>query len=144
VKDEKLSVRELTRDFLPRTPFNGLLGMRVRRAHDDGLTIECQVRDDLKNAFGAMHGGVMASLADAAVGMALYRHTGGRRPAATVELKINYFRPVTEGRLIARARLLRVGSTLCVGSVELTDAKKRSIGAALVTYMFLDVGKHAE
>ena len=144
MKVAKLTVRQLTREFLPRTPFNVLLGVRVRRAHEDGLTIECEVRDDLRNAFGAMHGGVTASLADAAVGMALYRHTGGLRPAATVELKVNYFRPVKEGKLIARARLLRVGSTLCVGSVELTDSHKRSIGVALVTYMFLDVGKHAE
>ena len=43
-------------------------------------------------------------LADAAVGSALAHHFRGTRRFTTVELKINYFRPVTEGRLIARSK----------------------------------------
>ena len=127
-----------------RMPFNDFLGIRVKRKHRDGLTIECEIRDVLRNSAGALHGGVTASLADAAVGISIWHHFGGKRPAATVELKINYFRPAVEGRVSARARLLRIGSTLVVGSVEITDSKKRSIGTALVTYMLLDTAKHAE
>ena len=55
----------------------------------------------------------------------------------TVELKVN-FRPVAEGRLLARSRLVRVGSTICVGQVDLSDHKRRSVGVAIVTYMLLD------
>jgi uncharacterized protein (TIGR00369 family) len=133
----------MERDFLPRTPFNMLIGMRITRAHTDGLTIECTVRDDLRNAAGALHGGVTAAMADAAVGMSLFRHFGGHRYATTVELKVNYFRPVTEGRLFARARLLRIGAHLCVGSVELTDSQKRAVGAGLITYMLIEGPKPA-
>jgi acyl-coenzyme A thioesterase PaaI-like protein len=53
-------------------------------------------------------------------------------------LKINYFLPATQGRIFARSRLLRIGSTLCVGSVDLTDEHRRTIGTAIVTYMILD------
>src|SRR5262249_40597440 len=77
-------------------------------------------------------------VADAAVGCALYHHFGGARRFATVELKVNYFRPVTEGRLIARSRLVRIGSTICVGQVDLYDGHRRSVGLAIVTYMLLD------
>ena len=56
----------------------------------------------------------------------------------TVELKINYFQPVKEGRIVAWSHLLRLGSTLCVGSVELTDNGGRAIGTAIVTYMLVD------
>jgi uncharacterized protein (TIGR00369 family) len=70
--------------------------------------------------------------------MAIGRHFGGQRPTTTVEMKINYFLPATEGRILARARLLRIGSTLCVGSVDLTDTQGRGLGTALVTYMLLD------
>src|ERR1039458_8717712 len=61
-----------------------------------------------------------------------------RRRITTVELKINYFLPVTEGRIFARSHLLRIGSTLCVGNVDLTDEHGRAIGTAIVTYMFIN------
>jgi len=112
--------------------------MRLHRVHREGVTITCTLRSDLQNSAGAAHGGVTASMADAAVGMAIYRHFGGKRPTTTVELKINYFRPVTQGRIFARSHLLRIGSTLCTGRVDLTDEHARSIGTAIVTYIFLD------
>jgi uncharacterized protein (TIGR00369 family) len=127
-----------TRGLLAKVPFNTLLGMRVRSVHRDGITIECPVRGELLNSAGSAHGGVAAALADAAVGIAIQRHVRGKRRITTVEMKINYFRPVVEGRIRARSHLLRVGSSLCVGSVDLTDDRGRAIGTALVTYMFVD------
>ena len=127
-----------TRELLTKVPFNTLLGMRLCRVHRDGITIDCTLRNDLRNSVGVAHGGVTAAMADAAVGIALQRHFGGKRRIATVELKINYFQPVKEGRILARSHLLRIGSTLCVGSVELTDDRRRAIGTAIVTYMLVD------
>jgi acyl-CoA thioesterase len=127
-----------TRDILTRVPFNALIRMQLHRVHRDGITIDCTLRNELRNSAGAAHGGVTAAMADAAVGIAIQRHFDGRRRITTVELKINYFRPVTEGRLLARSHLLRIGSTLCVGNVDLTDEHGRAIGTAIVTYMFID------
>src|SRR6267378_2134116 len=127
-----------TRDFVTRVPFNTLLGMQLRRVHRDGVTIDCTLRDDLRNSVGVAHGGVTATMADAAVGIAIQRHFGGKRRIATVKLKINSFQPVKEGRILARSHLLRIGSTLCVGSVELTDDRRRAIETAIVTYMLVD------
>jgi uncharacterized protein (TIGR00369 family) len=128
----------LTRDALTRVPFNALLGMRLHRVHRDGITIECALRNDLRNSAGVAHGGIAAAMADAAVGIAIQRHFGGGRRITTVELKINYFLPVTEGRIFARSHLLRIGSTLCVGRVDLTDEPGRAIGTAIVTYMMIN------
>ena len=138
----KLTINE-TRNLLRRVPFNTLLGMRVEGVHGDGITIACALRNDLRNSAGVAHGGVAAALADAAVGIAIQRHFGGRRRTTTVEMKINYFQPVNDGHIFARSRLLRIGSTLCVGSVELTDEKARLIGTAIVTYIFLDARGNA-
>ncbi|HVR23730.1 MAG TPA: hypothetical protein VMU26_10430 [Candidatus Polarisedimenticolia bacterium] len=55
-----------------------------------------------------------------------------------MEFKINYFLPVAEGRIFARSHLLRIGSTLCVGNVDLTDEHGRAMGTAIVTYMFIN------
>jgi acyl-CoA thioesterase len=131
------------RSFLTRHAFNHLLGLELVRIHRDGLTIQCRVRPELLNSAGSVHGGVTASIADAAVGSALQHHFAGTRRFTTVEMKVNYFRPVTEGRLVARSHLVRIGSSICVGRVDLADGHRRSVGLAIVTYMFLDAPKAA-
>ena len=129
------------RRFLAKVPFNELLGIELHRAHPDGATMRCKLHDELMNGAGVLHGGVAATLADVAVAVAIHLRFGGTRPITTVELKVNYFRPVSEGTLYARATLLRVGGTLSVGRVDLTDDQKRAVGVAIVTYIFLS-GQH--
>jgi uncharacterized protein (TIGR00369 family) len=137
MKYPKLTARQV-REFLPKIPFTMLLGVELTRVHRDGVTLECALRHQLMNSAGVAHGGVAAAMADVAVGMALNRHFGGKRRITTVEMKINYFRPVRAGRILARARLLRLGSTLGIGRVDLTDTEGNLVGTAIVTYMFLD------
>lgn len=118
-------------------PFNKLIGIRVMRRHSDGVTIECKMREDHKNVAGVMHGGVAATMADAAVGIALASHFQGRRPCTTTDLKINYLRPIAEGKIVARSHLLRVGKQLCVGRVDMLDSQGKMAAVAIVTYMLL-------
>jgi acyl-CoA thioesterase len=124
--------------FLQEIPFNQHVGLRLVRLHKDGVTIECRVRPELLNGSGLLHGGVTATLADVAVGMALARHLGRPRAATTVEMKINYLRPVAHGKIVARSHLVKVGARLCCGRVEIYDGEKRPVAAALVTYMMVD------
>ena len=118
-------------------PFNKLIGIKVVKRHSDGVTIECKMRDDHRNIAGVMHGGVAATLADAAVGISLASHFEGRRPCTTTDLKINYLRPVKEGKMVARAHLVRIGKKLCVGRVDMFDAQRKLAAVAIVTYMLL-------
>lgn len=136
VNRDGISFEKLS-EFLDRICFNHYLGIRLVRFHDEGVEIECPLRPELMNAAGVLHGGVTATMADVAVGMALTRHLAGKRAATTVELKVNYLRPVTGGRIVARSHLLKVGSSLCVARVDLMDADSQLVGAALVTYMLL-------
>jgi uncharacterized protein (TIGR00369 family) len=125
------------RSVAENMPFNKLIGIRVLRIHSDGVTLQCAMREELKNVAGMMHGGVAATLADAAVGIALASHFGGRRPCTTTDLKINYLRPIAHGKLTARSRLVRIGKKLCVGRVDMTDAQKKLAAVAIVTYLLL-------
>ena len=118
-------------------PFNKLLGVRIVRRHPDGVTIECKLREELLNVAGVVHGGVLASMADTAMGIGLHNNFGGRRPITTTELKINYLRPVKHGKAVARAHVLRVGKNLCVGRVDVFDAERRLAAVAIVTYIIL-------
>jgi len=135
----KLTAAKLTaaqvRKRMKLSPFIQRLGIRLKRVHADGVTLECPVGAELYNIIGSVHGGVTASMADTAAGFAISRELGGRQAITTVEFKINYFRPITSGTLSARARVLRTGKTVCVAAVDLTDSGRRAVATALVTYL---------
>src|SRR5947207_14538027 len=103
-------MRKALREALREMRFNQLLGIRLARIHKDGVTIDCKLRPELMNAHGVLHGGVTATMADAAVGIAITARMG-RPSATTVEMKLNYMRPVSGGKITARAHLPRMGST---------------------------------
>ena len=115
------------------------LGVRVVRKHKDGVTVECPLRPELLNSNGVLHGGVTASIADEAAWHAITQHYGRERASTTTELKVNYLRPIAEGKkVVARAYVLRAGKTLFVTRIDLFDSQKRLAGAAIVTYILLD------
>jgi uncharacterized protein (TIGR00369 family) len=53
-------------------------------------------------------------------------------------MKINFLRPIQDGKLVARSHLLRIGKRLCVGRVDMFDAKRKLAAVAIVTYMLLE------
>jgi uncharacterized protein (TIGR00369 family) len=136
LKSKPLTLEQLN-GMLVRMPFNDLLGMRVARVYRDGLTMEMEASPRLQNILGSLHGGATAALIDAAVGVAIIGHLGGERITTTVEMKLNYLRPVTSGKVRARARFVKMGKTLVVSSCEVKDMHGHMIATALVTYMLL-------
>ncbi|MCC6539075.1 MAG: PaaI family thioesterase [Bryobacterales bacterium] len=131
------------RRLMSELPFNSLLGLKLQRRHEDGVTIECPLKPEHTNIHKTMHGGVTATRVDVAGGFATMAHYGGR-PCATVEMKINYLLPITGKWARARAKLVRTGATLCVAQVEVHDPRGRLAAAGLITYMLLDArGKAA-
>jgi uncharacterized protein (TIGR00369 family) len=119
--------------------YTQFMEIRVSAEHDDGVTIECPTKDFYFNPDGSLHGGLIATIADEAVWFALERHYRPARHSTTTELKVNYLRPALRTASIsARARLIKPGKTLCVGTVELTDDRGALCAFATVTYMMLE------
>ena len=117
--------------------FNKYIGIRVLEKHDDGVTVECPIREELMNGAGVVHGGVAATVADSAMGIALHHHLGRECKIATIEMKINYLRPIVEGTIVARAHLIKTGKRVCVGRVDIFDGEKNAIAVALLSYAIL-------
>jgi uncharacterized protein (TIGR00369 family) len=128
---------EQLRAFMRSIPFNQFLGIEVAAAHDDGITISCAMRPEFRNGHGVLHGGVIATLADVAIGVALKPRIAPRT-ATTIDLKVNYLKPVLDGTLWARCYLVRVGRTLITGRVELTNDQSKLAAIAIATYMVID------
>lgn len=123
--------------------FTEFLGLRVIESRADGVTIECPLKDFYFNPDGSLHGGLIATVADEAVWYAMEHVLGGPRRSTTVELKVNYLRPVLNSTVVrANATLVKTGRTLCVGTVSLTDERGTLCSIATVTYMLLETKAH--
>ncbi len=131
-----MSVLESMRAFMREIPFNQHLGIEVVAAHDDGMTISCAMRPEMRNGHGVLHGGVIATLADVAVGVALKPRIAPKT-ATTIDLKVNYLKPVTAGTVWARCYLVRVGRNLITGRVDVTDDEGKMVAIAIASYMVL-------
>lgn len=86
---------------------------------------------------GTAHGGILCDLADAAMGLAFVSTLRPRQSAVTVELKINFLRPVWNGRLVAVARVVHRGRRLGFVDCEISDPTGRLIARASSTCMVL-------
>jgi uncharacterized protein (TIGR00369 family) len=126
-----------TRALIPQMPFNQHLGLHVLRIFKDGLALECALRPEMKNWLGTLHGGVTATLIDAAIGVAAIALSGGRR-MSTVDLKVNYLRPAVEGKFHCRAHLIKVGKTLVFGEAKVRDGRGRVVATGQATYIYLE------
>ncbi len=102
--------------FKPPGPLAELLGIRPERFDEGAATFGLTVRDDHLNPYGVVHGGVVYSLVDTAMGAALHTRLAQGERCATIEIKINYLAPVAEGELRAEAHL--VERTKRIGVLE--------------------------
>jgi 1,4-dihydroxy-2-naphthoyl-CoA hydrolase len=83
----------------------GFLGVRVEHVGPGELDVELDVRPELLNPFGNLHGGVIAACCDHVLGTVCYPVMPKGSWAATTEFKLNYLAPVTTGTLRAEARI---------------------------------------
>ena len=109
----------------------------MARMFKDGITMECTLRPEMTNGHGTLHGGVTATLIDAAIGVAVIALAGGR-PAGTVEMKVNFLRPGVEGKFRCRSRILKAGKTLVFGEAVVRDSHGRVVATGHATYIFLE------
>ena len=86
--------------------FETHLGMQTKRI-DGGAEVRLDIKEQTLNRGGIVHGGVICSLVDQAIGAAVGYAIGKGGRAVTVELKVNFLAPSTSGTLIAKGRLIR-------------------------------------
>ena len=103
--------------------------------------LRVRVRDELRNAPGApVHGGVYATLVDAAVGCALstvHAESAGGVGQTTLELNVSYLAAGRGDELYAEAALLRRGRTIAFGETRVTDGEGTLLAVGRATYMLL-------
>jgi uncharacterized protein (TIGR00369 family) len=118
-------------------PYFSLLSMEVRGLSWGESLLEILVQEKHFQPFGLVHGGVFASLIDAAAFWAVYTQVPEELGMTTVELKLNYLAPLSTGRMIARGKSLRVGKTLCLGEASIVNEEGSLLAHGTSTMMIL-------
>ena len=89
------------------------------------------------NVMGTLHGGALATLADTAMGFAFATTLAGDETFATLEMKVNFVRPVWTSTLTARAHGVHRGKTTGLVECRVTDERERLVGHATSTCLVL-------
>jgi uncharacterized protein (TIGR00369 family) len=129
--------RMILRGEAPPPPIATLLGFTLTAVGEGEATIELKVDERLANPMGTLHGGVLGDIADAAMGMAWASTLDEGETFTTLELKINFLKPVWSGTLRARGRVVKGGRTVGLVECDVLDAQDRLVARASSTCMTL-------
>jgi uncharacterized protein (TIGR00369 family) len=117
-----------------KVPFVRLIGMELVELTRGKAIIRLDMRDELRQPYGLLHGGATASLIDTATAFAILGHLAEGEMASTVDLTIQYLRPHTEGAVTCTAKVTRAGKRLLFVSAEVVNEEEKLVATALSTY----------
>jgi uncharacterized protein (TIGR00369 family) len=120
-----------------RHDIHELLDVEVIEAGPEKVVLRLPVTWKVHQPYGILHGGVSALLAESAASFGASLAAGRDRQVVGIELNASHLRSVREGHLTATAVPLRVGRTVQVWSIALTDDEEREICAARCTLAVL-------
>jgi len=133
----------MIRGDVPPPPVATLVGFRILEVEPGRAVFELEAGPQHANPMGTLHGGILCDLADAAMGIAYASTLSESESFTTLELKINFFKPVWNARLTATARVVKRGKTVGMAECDVVDASGSLVARASSTCMTL-AGKMAE
>ena len=119
-------------------PFGELIGLNFTELRKGFAHCTLDVDDKLFNPHRVLHGGVIYSMADTGMGAALYSLLEKDESCATIELKINYFKPVKSGTLICTTQVIHKGKKIAVLESEVKNDEE-TVAIAMGTYSIFKV-----
>jgi uncharacterized protein (TIGR00369 family) len=111
--------------------------MEIKDLKQNQCSLEVRLEEKHLQPFGAVHGGVYASLIDAATFWAVFTSLDEGLGMTTVELKTNYLAPAGKGILHAAGKGIKTGKTLCLGEATVADGEGRLLAHGTATMMII-------
>src|SRR2546421_10597638 len=128
---------QLLKGESPPPPIADFIGFKMMAIEVGKATVDFETDGRHANPMGTLHGGVLCDIADAAMGMAYASTLGEGETFTTIELKINFLKPVWTGKLVATGRLVKGGRTVGLVECDVTDADGGLVARASSTCMTL-------
>jgi uncharacterized protein (TIGR00369 family) len=118
-------------------PVGKLLGLKLLEAENGTAVVEFAADERYANPAGTLHGGVLCDIADAAMGFAYYATLQTDESMTTLELKINFLRPVWKATLRAKAKVVRAGKLIGLVECDVVDEHEHLVARASSTCLTL-------
>ena len=125
---------EYAENALHNLPFAKLIGMKLVGLKLDEAVISIEMRDDLRQPSGVLHGGVTATLIDTAMAFAVRTRLDIDEATATIDLTVHYLRPHITGTFTCTARIVRAGKRIFTVSADVVNDDGKHIATAVSTY----------
>lgn len=124
---------------LPLPPIAELMGFRLSEVEEGRVVFECEPAEYHYNPIGSVHGGLAATLLDSAMGCAVNTLLPAGTSYTTLEIKVNYLRPLSAGMGTVRAEgtVITVGSRVAVAQGQLTDERGKVCAIGTTTCLVL-------
>jgi uncharacterized protein (TIGR00369 family) len=122
---------------VPLPPITRLIGFDLTAAGHGQASFTFQAEARHANALGTLHGGVLCDVTDMAMGLAYATTLAEGESFTTIELKINFLRPIWTGLLSANARVIKGGRTLGLVECDVLDDQQRLVARASSTCLTL-------
>jgi uncharacterized protein (TIGR00369 family) len=133
--------REALEDESKAPPIMKTIGMRLVKFEEGRAIITLKAHRRFHNPMGTLHGGVMTDLADACMGIATMTTLADDESFTTLELKMNFLRPVHEEELTAEAKVVHRGRTVAMTEVVVKNHDSKEVARGTATQMILHAGK---
>jgi len=127
-----------TRALFAQVAFNHLLGLQREFAEGGVARLSLDLRPELTNNFGVVHGGVLMSLMDSAMSSAALSATGFQKAVVTIDMSTSFHRP-GRGRLLAHASCQGGGRSVCFCEARVEDASGQVVARAMGTFRYVRV-----
>jgi uncharacterized protein (TIGR00369 family) len=128
-------IRKMIESDEPIMPFAALLGFSVKSVELGRAVIEFEMKEHHANPLGTLHGGVLCSIADTAMGVAFSTLLEEGESLATLELKINYLKPIWKGKVLAVGKIVKKGRTTGLVECDVLNESEQLVARASSTYM---------
>ena len=125
---------ESLQELLSRGPFNQWLNFTVLSADEEGIEVQVTWREEwvVNPARRYTHGGILAAIVDTAADYAIAANLG--RPVPTISVRVDYDKAAMPGDLIAKARVVRMGSQYSTAEAYVYDTDDNLVASGRGTY----------
>lgn len=110
---------------VPPAPIAVLIGMQIVEVEEGRVVFSAQPDEYHYNPIGTVHGGIAATLLDSALGCAVHSMLPAGTAYTTLEIKVNYLRPMTSktGTVYSEGKVIHLGGRVATAEARLTDAE---------------------
>lgn len=122
---------------LPQPPVAQLIGFELAEVSEGRATVSFNASEQHRNPMGTLHGGILCDIADAAMGIAYASTLGEGESFTTLELKINFLKPVWNAKLVAEGRVVKRGRTIGLTDCNIYDEEHKLVAFCTSTCMTL-------